>query len=407
MILAPLPGHAPTMLLVADELDRRASTLAATAAVLARLRSRGTSWDSPAGEAFGRLLASMPPHLDLVVDRYAVAADALRHLAAVLEEEQAVIQRAVDEEIDARAHVDAIETEIIALLDLGVPRESVEVQGALTRQRAHLARIVDAQDRHRAAWERYAAADEMCTSRLRAAAEDRLADPLAYRGLHAIHDLGEGLAAVGAMAGAHPLVRALGVAGGALTVVADVGLLAGYREGDALGLAVDGALAFTGGLGSAFMRGATQGGRVLGGVVVVDRTLSVQARIRAGWGTVLKASVNDLRPLARIGESVRTPIAWVPRFKEGAPKAFSALWLREKAALLTLEKQRAALSAQVALATAAGREARQLWFGGAALSVTAKVGDQVVDRIPMRGSPDPPVSSRVCQRAPGPPPHAP
>ena len=81
--------------------------------------------------------------------------------------------------------------------------------------------------------------------------------------------------------------------------------------------------------------------------------------------------------------------------------------LRQAIALILEGDKRAALSAQVALATAAGREARQLWFGGAALSVTAKVGDQVVDRIPMRGSPDPPVSSRVCQRAPGPPPRAP
>ncbi len=404
MILQPLPGDATVLRLLADELARRAETWASMATVVARLRSQGTRWESPAGERFGALVGEVPPHLDLVSDRYAVASRALLDLAAAMAVEQPRVQWCVEEDIDAQRQVEAIEVEITGLLDAGTGMESALIQQALARQRFHLGRTVTAREQHAAAWRRFMEVDELCAARLRAAAEDRLADPLAYRGLHAIHTLGSSLAALGAAASAHPLLKGLSVAGGVLTVASDVALLAGYSEGSLAGLGADAALAVTGGIGSAMVKGALQGGKIVNGVVTVDRTLSTQARLRAGLGTVLRAPAQDLHALVDLRVTLRTPSPWIPRFREKAPAAFSAAWMQEKRALLTLQKQRTALVNDWRVATAAGRTTQQMWWGGQGLTAAATVGDKAVDRWgPAPGTPSPrsaDVSSRVCQRTP-------
>lgn len=195
-------------------------------------------WDSPAGERVSALAAGIPSLLRGVADRYAAAGRAVTAFADRLEGAQHLATRAIREHEDAVAERDAWDRAIDAESADPSPDPVRIARYADARLRA-AERVLIAERRHASAVDEVAAADWICTSALRAAAADRLADGTVYRALTDARDVSSragDVLGVGALLlrGAGPLGAALGVAAtvaGSVELAGDLTLKVVYGDG--------------------------------------------------------------------------------------------------------------------------------------------------------------------------------
>mgnify|MGYP003375555217 CR=1 FL=1 len=387
MILQPLPGDAEVVRGLAAHLRARAQQMADLAGLLARLREASTVWESPAGVVFATRLAGLPPSLDLVVDRYAVAAAALIELAEVLGREQPIIQACVYEESQAQRQILLLEDELARLAAGGLGRGDPLYEVLLADQRREVARAQEARARHTAAWARFTEADTRCADRLAAAARDRLQDGLAYRSVRGAAQLADGVAALGALGTLHPGFKAAGVVGAGAGGVSDAVMLLAYDEGSWGDLAADVAFAATTGTGSALKAGSALTGQ-----------FSRAERIRAGVAAATRAKVDEVRGPLRITPFAR-PGALAPSLPAIATGgSFTARGLLTKGVNAARSGLDRALLDDWRLAVRNGKDAKVHFVTGEALLRGSWLTQSVVNRL--GPSPHPPVSSSSCARSP-------
>lgn len=402
MILAPLAADADMMRRFAGVMRWRAEQYAATSRVLASLRYARHGWESEAGALFLERVTAFPATLDLVVDRYAVVASAIESLAQAAAEESPRIQWCVEEDRDAQAHIEACERELEAVLAAGASLESVAAAAILARQRHHVERQQQAREAHRAAWLRYEEADARCATHLRIATQDNLTDTHVYRAVRTAQEVGHALASLGLLARAHPALAGLAVVGAAVGTLADITMLVGYDEGSLSEVGTNIALTAAGAMGSTMKAGALARGSMSGGRVSADASLSIQQRLALGrahvWGGVMTdlKGLHSLAPGATAARAATAAGAATVAPRAGAVAAGQGARFKVGAALTAARN--AAYRNDLLIATAGGREARNLYLTSQGLKVGGMAINQSASLAQKRGD----VSSTAC-RSPGTP----
>lgn len=290
-VLAPIEGDPESVRSLAAALTSGAARLSAIDSVLAGIRA-GSSWESPAGAAFGSAVAASPPVLDALTDRYAGAAAALRAFVEVHERCQAQAQaasamyaehlqvhRGLEVQMDAAAG-DAAELEVLR-----------HVAGQV------LARLREAEQAHARATSEFVEADRRLARRLRALADDVLDDSWHYtvvaRAEEAATAMDAGYAwAAESFPGAGPVLGRVPGASQAMGATAVVGglsratLALAYDEGSMRDVAVTAATAAglhaAGGLVKGSKVGATRRGIGRDAVVSGKPSMTMGQRALAG-----------------------------------------------------------------------------------------------------------------------------
>ena len=221
--LPPMPGNPGGVRVVADRLHATARRLDALGRVLARLRD-GATWEGVAGEEFGVRLRAAVPVLDAVAARLGGAVAPLRALADALEEAQAVIAVAVQDESDADQAYAVLEDRAYALVVAGSGEDDPALLLVRHLQQEQVRVQAGARARHGAAAERFREADSCCARVLRSLSVDEVADSAPYRLLAAASTVGHDVATLGLVSATVPELRPVAAAGEAAGVAADTAL---------------------------------------------------------------------------------------------------------------------------------------------------------------------------------------
>jgi hypothetical protein len=326
--LRPLSGHPGTVISLADRLAGQGELLLAMASTLRGLADPDTAtWDSPAGAAFAGRSRTGASLLTSMGRRYAVAAVALRPLAAALAEAQVDVGWAVTEREDAWTRA----------VDLGnrraVAQESIDpaqraAAAHLHREEiAQLERLQRAEHRHESGWQRYTEADRRCAAVLHGLVQDGLDDSRTY---DALTGLSRGAGAMGSAVGTlalfptfRPLVL-VAEAGDAVQLAADITVKVGYGDGDWGTIALTAAASATGPVSDVLKRGslATNPAAAITGTRTARRLLrpDTAQRLRLGLAGAGRAGRLEPKPDARIFKATRSP---------GSPVA-TAHWVKEQ-----------------------------------------------------------------------------
>ncbi len=367
--LPPVPGSAPGVRAVADAVEATGRRLAAACADLVRLRD-GAVWDGPAGSAFAARIGQVPGLLDRAARRHRAAAPPLRDYADVLEAEQTLAGRCVEEHAEAQHTVAVLEDRAYALVVAGRDESSPELLVVRALQREATAAMLSAEARHRGALHRLEAADRRCAAVLRALADDGLADSAVYRGLRATSRTGHGVGALAAFGRWAPSLSAAGLVGDAAGTVADAGLLVGYGEGRWSDVAAGAGLAATGFAGDSLRAGATAGAvRRPDGTVVVAR-LSAQERLVAGMSATARRRIAASRARFTMPPERGTASALL-----GGPAPRTAGSVAERARGAVRSAARARLDrvrGELSLVSAGGASTVRMYTGGVALQAAAR-----------------------------------
>ncbi|NHA66812.1 hypothetical protein [Phycicoccus flavus] len=387
-VLEPVPGDAPGVRALADALEASGQRLADACTDLVRLRD-GAVWDGPGGSAFGARIGPVPTVLDRAARRHVCAAAPLRAFADVLEVEQAVVQRAVEDHAEAGDRYLVLEDRAAALVAAGRDETSSELLTLRALQREQVAQLQDAEQRHRAATERLHAADGHCARVLRGLADDELADGAVYRGLRGASGVGHGVGSLaGLMVRVAPPAKPVAVAGDAVGLAADGVLLVGYGEGSGRDLAVTAGASVLGVGGDALRTGAKAGAvlRADGAAVPLAR-LSAQERIVLGMTQTARERVRAARSMVDVDERA-TASALV-----GGPalRGSGTLRARTADAARRLARERVdAVRSELALASAGGRSTQRLYGAGVTLTAASRSADRVVPADEERPAAPPP-----------------
>ena len=378
--LPPMPGNPGGVRVVADRLHATARRLDALGRVLARLRD-GATWEGVAGEEFGVRLRAAVPVLDAVAARLGGAVAPLRALADALEEAQAVIAVAVQDESDADQAYAVLEDRAYALVVAGSGEDDPALLLVRHLQQEQVRVQAGARARHGAAAERFREADSCCARVLRSLSVDEVADSAPYRLLAAASTVGHDVATLGLVSATVPELRPVAAAGEAAGVAADTALLVAYGEGDWAELGGSAALMATGGMGAVLRRGAVAGAERTAQGAVSTRYLTTRQRLALGAAAEARASRDAVRAALDVAPARGTPTALTGGPAVGtvrAPVAASGLAAGVRdAARARAARGRAAVAAQLdrafrddwRLATANGPAAQRLYTGGASLQV--------------------------------------
>jgi hypothetical protein len=245
---------------VAAALRDEAQRIASAHELLLALRDTAR-WDGPAGEAFADRVRVLPPRLDAVCQRYAGAAAALRSFAAEFREAQREADLATTLRERGALRRDRF-GEAVALAESSQdPAELARVPLLRQLMAQGAAEVVEGEERHLRAHERFARADRRCRDALQSLAAGSLADPWAYDAVKGVAAAADALASTAAVAGLVPVWRpvagavGLGAAGAGLLTRGAVKVV--YGEGTWAGLAGRAALAASG-VGAGSLRQASQ-----------------------------------------------------------------------------------------------------------------------------------------------------
>ncbi len=207
----------------------------------------------------------------------------LREYAGVLEEEQAVTQRAVEEHAEAWRWFQLLEDRAYALVTAGLDEGSPDLLAVRRAQQDEMATVARAQARHTASRERLAAADSRCSRALAALADDDLADSALYRGLRGASAVGHGVGYLAMLpARLAPECAAAGAVGEGVGTVADGALLLGYGEGSWRDLGVGAGAWALGATGQSARLGARSGATLRADGSIAVRAMTAEERLRAG-----------------------------------------------------------------------------------------------------------------------------
>ena len=300
MILEPIPGNPEAVLVLAESLEGSAEDLRATLTSMRGL-SVGAVWDGPAGTAFAASLADLAPILQRVLDRYAVAALALRSHAPELAGAQDLAQAAIADAGDASWQISAIERQIETAMSTGETWDSPRVQGLLATQRHQVWRQQRAVGDHHAAWSAVEASDGRCAAALTQCADDPISDPALYRVLHRVSATGSAVSQVGVLSFAAPELTPVATIAGTAGSVADGLLLVGYGEGDWSSVAVGLGLSAVGSAGGALKKGATAGAiKTANGEYRVVERMATRQRLGVGVSREVGAKIDGLHGLKSV-----------------------------------------------------------------------------------------------------------
>lgn len=405
-MLRPIPGSPEGVLALTTSLTSGAARLSAIAAVLAGIRQHAR-WDGEAGRAFGARVAQAPPLLDHVVHRYAGAAAALRALAPVLEEAQAVASRAVHDHDEAERAYAVLEDRAYALLDGGEREESLVVAAVRRAQIEQMRLRQRAEADHRSAWMRFHEADRRCAAALRTVAQDAMVDSLTYRALTTTSAVGSGAAQVGLVV---PPLRPYAAVAGSVGAVADGVLLLGYGDGDVAAVAASTALAGTGVAGKVMQRGAVAGTATRGGAVPA-RTLTQQQRLREGASAVVRDKRRSLVEPFRTTPPAKVPTSFGGAGTRAAASGGSRAARTAAAVRAAPERARAAAVRQLdkkvlddwRTATKNGPGAQEMFVVGSTLRVTQKASAKAAGALaPPSPVPRRDLSLGACPSPPSP-----
>ncbi|PRY56096.1 hypothetical protein BCF74_12045 [Knoellia remsis] len=223
-VLPQIEGDYTSAMAPADALSTGAARLSSINATLVGIKA-GSSWESPAGEAFADAVRESPPLLDALIDRYRGAATAIRALADVLVETQVEARRAEELRSGAWFTYQSLEDRLVALA--GQEPETSELSRLQIEQVDWMNR---ATERHRRAWDRFTEADERCAVALRRLADDILDDSATYTALAKMQNYSEEIASIPSVFRRGP-VAALTTTGDVMGTVSDAALLIFYSEG--------------------------------------------------------------------------------------------------------------------------------------------------------------------------------
>lgn len=386
MLLEPVPGSAAGVLAVADAVGSTGRRLAATAATLGRMRD-GAVWDGPAGEAFGARIGAAPGVLDAAARRFLGAVAPLRAHAGVLEEQQAVAQRAVLVHREAWEVYDHLETRAVTLLDSGLDESAQALLVVRQAQQEEVASAGRAEAAHAGALEALRASDARCAAVLEALARDGIGDPVVYRGLRLASEVGHGAGylAMTPVKVCRPLAVA-GTVGEGVGTVADGVLLVGYGEGSWTDVGIGAATTALGASGESLRLASKSGATVLPNGAVVARSLTVEERLRQGVVAMARARV------AAAAERFGRPVAHAPERLAASRWAAPVQGTGVRNAVRRAVRHRLhRVDTELQLVTAGGRTTERMYAGGVALEAASKVLPRVVPEAP-RPEPASPVS---------------
>jgi hypothetical protein len=367
--LAPLPGDAASVRVLAASLEATAARLRETGLALRAVRADAV-WEDSAGAAFGSLVSQCPPVLDRVIDRYAGAAAALRRFAPVLEESQRHIDGAVRDEADARRRYAALESQVIDLASAGRDESDPEVCGLRRLQREQVAIEQQALARHRAAWDRFRDEDARCSRLLRSLAADAIADPALYRGLRSATTASANTAAIAGWAG--PEAAPVAAAAGAVATVGEGMLLVVYGEGSWRETFTSAGWAALGFGGSALRSGAQVGARKVNGQYVGGGPRTAGRRLLAGAGSAGRSRAQGFMRSLQPVPLHATPTALTGPARTGSLRQRA----REQATALVDAKVRNGWRK----ASANGPLGRRMYVSGVTLEGAARTGPRLADR---------------------------
>jgi len=387
----PLKGSPEGLEALAEALSASAARVGDHAHA-ARSLGRGVTWESPAGAEFATQLAQLAPVLQAVADRYAGAAPELRRLAEALRRAQTAIAAAIEEWHRGDDGIVSTQQRLDAAAMSGVDPNAPQVVAVREEQRGYVARRQQADAAHTRAWMDYVAADQHCAAALDALALDTIGDPAAYRLLHGIEAVADGISLVGSIPGAgwaakrFPAVGLPILLAGWASVASRGALLVFYDEGSWRDLGLDAlstAMSFTGG---SLVKGAVAGtAKGVNGEVRCVKEYTAAQRARLG----LRAEASERWAKARsrfsFKRSSNPPVAepvtgtLAQRAQQLASRAKESA--RATADRLLLDDLRAA--------GAAGTE------GMYAAGVTVREAPKVIDAVTSRAeAPDEPRSQR-------------
>lgn len=226
-LLWPVEGSPDALELIAAGCQEAGSQISDLLVAIQGLRTG--VWDSPAGEAFAASLGEVSAILQRVAMRYGDAAGAIDTYAAALRLAQARAQAALESHRDAEEQVLSLEDELWQLSCAGEGAGTTAYESALGRQRQAVGQSLAAEGDHTRAAQDADEANEVCAATLRRIADDVIADPVPYRVLHTLSQVGATMASLALIP--HPATRAVGAVGGLVATGADVSLRLFYDEG--------------------------------------------------------------------------------------------------------------------------------------------------------------------------------
>lgn len=338
---APVDGDPATVRALAGTLAGQGDWLGSLAGCLRGLADPSlTTWDSAAGEAFGRRCAGVAGVVDRLSRRYAVAARSLVVLADALARAQATVAAA------QRVHEEAW-PEFLAAGDAMALAESSDdpaVRSTAPRLRARMVeageRVQAAGRRASAAREEYLAADRRCASVLASLRDDGLSDSGWYDAVTTTRDVAGTVGSVAGTAALLPVppVRAVAepvaAAADGAGLVADAALLTIWGDGSWSSLALGGAASAAGPVAGRLKtaaRATNAATRAAASTRVQRRALRIGARQRVA------AAVGA--PSARAFGKAPTPVARTVRWT--APSRRPGTWPRWAAEQVELRSRAA------------------------------------------------------------------
>ncbi|MDF2092512.1 hypothetical protein P0Y31_09160 [Knoellia sp. 3-2P3] len=231
----PIPGSPDVVEAVAAALRDEAQRIASTHERLLALRTH-TSWDSPAGRAFAAELALLPRVLDLVAQRYAGAAAALRAFASEFREAQLECNLAISLR-ERGAWRRNRHAEALARAETSAsPADLAQVPGLHRLMVEGAAEVLDAEGRYGVACERFDQADRRCRRALAALDHDSLTDSLQYdtiKGAGALaDDVTRSAGYVALVPVWAPAAKAVGATSAAAGLLLDGMVKVAFDEGD-------------------------------------------------------------------------------------------------------------------------------------------------------------------------------